>query len=697
MSASKSAKPNKQHGNANPARPSSSASNRRDQVYDTFNVALDVTANIAEGSDILAPLKAVCRATKSILEVMQAIESNKEEWADLTRRLTEYISTFEEQITLLESYPQSGRPISKAFTRHLERYVELLKDIHSTVVNLREKRSRSKLSLLTGFSKFKIDVEEIRKFNRDIEDRHRQLMSALSIFIAAHVQALERNADASTILQLPTVAFIASSVHRTCLNGTREAVLQMIGRWANDTTSEKPIFWLCDIAGSGKSTVAMSAVETWQKEGVLGGRFFFSMASSEGSTTDKFCSTIARDLVHYIPELTPHVAESMKQNPAFMRSSLEEQFRTLVTGPLHHRQQHVILVIDAVDECKSGSHRKEILEVLSGAVRENKNLKILMTSRPDPIIEEVLGPLSIKSKMEGRLHDSSHRDNVNDIAVYVHGSLGEVLSEDKKQKLVEKANGLFIWASTACRLLTSKTSFSSPEDTYDRLISMEQTGAIDDVYDLVLERTDPEHRSVMCTMLALLLAAFEPLTLDDLNDILKHNRMRGSAKALVQNLGSILASDATTNLIQFRHPTIVEYLRRRSIAPSVGSNKVHVNITNAHGQAASWCLNRLKLPTEGLKFNICQIESSFYLNRQIPDLDARISKSIPRRLRYASFHWLFHVAETNEKGRSMLRKELQHAIQVPRVFYWMEVLSLTGGVSRAIDGLRALTRHAGKA
>ncbi|CAG7850330.1 SubName: Full=Related to WD40-repeat protein (Notchless protein) {ECO:0000313/EMBL:CCA73885.1} [Serendipita indica DSM 11827] len=333
MSTHKSSKSKKRHRNVNSSASSSSIqaqTRQRAQVYDTANIVLDVTANIAEGSDILAPLKAVCRATKSILEVMRAIESNKEEWIDLTRRLKEYMSTFEEQIASFETYSQAERVIGEALNRPLNHYIELLRDIHSTVVDLREKRSRSKLSLLKGFSRVKVDSEEIRKLNRDVEDRHRQLMSALGLFTASRVQAIERSV---AILQLPTVAFVASSVHRLCLEGTREAVLQTIWNWANDSASDKPIFWLCDIAGSGKSTVAMSAVESWRKKGVLGGRFFFSMASSEGSTTDKFCSTIARDLVQYIPELIPHVAGAVKQNPSFMRSSLGEQLQILVTDP----------------------------------------------------------------------------------------------------------------------------------------------------------------------------------------------------------------------------------------------------------------------------------------------------------------------------------------------------------------------------
>ncbi|CCA75993.1 related to WD40-repeat protein (notchless protein) [Serendipita indica DSM 11827] len=704
MSARKSDKARKPHtgislsGSSSFARGSPS---RREKLYDTTNIGLDVVANIAEGSDILAPLKAACRTTKSILEVIQATENNREEWNNLTERLKGYMSALEEQLSVFETYPPEHRAVDKAFISPLIGYIEFLEDMHDVVVNMKQKRSHSKLGFLKAFTKVKLDAGEILKFSQGIDDRHKQFMGALSLFTALHVQDIERDAkailkklDESAILQLPLASFVASSVHTTCLEGTRQAVLQTISHWAEDDVSDKPIFWLCDIAGSGKSTVAMSAAALWKAEKTLGGQFFFSMSNSEASSTEKFCSTMARELAHHMPDLAPHIVEAVTQNPAIMRSSFEEQFRTLITGPLRQRQQRVILTIDAIDECRSGSQRKELLDTLATATQEIANLKIFITSRPDPVIEAVLQPLSKKAKLQDRLHDANQPDNINDIAVFVTQSLDGVLSHEKMQRLVAKANGLFIWASTACRMLTSKTNLSSSDHIYDRLVSMNQPGAIDDVYDLVFERTEPEQYAVMRAMLALLLAAFEPLTVHDLDDLLKHSGVHGSADALVRNLGSVLAEDPATNLIQFRHPTLVEYLRRRSIAPKGDhTNKLYIDVANAHGQIASWCLKRLKSRNEGLRFNICRIESSFYLNRQISDLERRISEFIPRKLRYASFHWPFHLSETIDTWRRTLKNEVQHVTKVPHVLCWIEILSITGGVPRAIAGLRAITRY----
>ena len=122
----------------------------------------------------------------------QTIDDNREEWTDLTRRLGEYKSSIENQIELVKKYPLTdGAVVDEAFSRPLNRYVEyvklphplqcvdrsrLLEEFQSTVDKQMNKRSRSGLAAWTKIRKVKIAAGLIRKFNQDLEDRHRQLM-----------------------------------------------------------------------------------------------------------------------------------------------------------------------------------------------------------------------------------------------------------------------------------------------------------------------------------------------------------------------------------------------------------------------------------------------------------------------------------------------------------------------------------------
>ena len=115
---------------------------------------------------------------------------------DLTRRLDEYMSALENQLESFEEYPPEERVVDDAFRRPLDHYVKsvkilalllcayqyrFLEELHSNLANHRHKRRRGGLAAVGRIQNVKIDAGVIRKFNRDIEDRHRQFMVRASL------------------------------------------------------------------------------------------------------------------------------------------------------------------------------------------------------------------------------------------------------------------------------------------------------------------------------------------------------------------------------------------------------------------------------------------------------------------------------------------------------------------------------------
>ncbi|KAF8225376.1 hypothetical protein L208DRAFT_1227856, partial [Tricholoma matsutake] len=60
----------------------------------------------------------------------------------------------------------------------------------------------------------------------------------------------------------------------TCQPETRTRVLEEIRSWADSTTTT-PICWLSGPAGTGKTTVAHTIAEEYNKRGRLAATFFF--------------------------------------------------------------------------------------------------------------------------------------------------------------------------------------------------------------------------------------------------------------------------------------------------------------------------------------------------------------------------------------------------------------------------------------
>ncbi|CAG7855067.1 SubName: Full=Related to archipelago beta form (F-box-WD40 repeat protein) {ECO:0000313/EMBL:CCA76170.1} [Serendipita indica DSM 11827] len=146
-----------------------------DKLMDTANIFLEFTANIAEASDVLGPLKAACKATQTVIGIIQGVKNNREDWSEIIQRLQDYLSAIEEQITLLKGENTSG-PLDEAFSRPLTRYVKHLEDLHKRIVDRTEQQRSKSLGRFAEISTIKIDAGDIQKFNRDIEAQHRQFM-----------------------------------------------------------------------------------------------------------------------------------------------------------------------------------------------------------------------------------------------------------------------------------------------------------------------------------------------------------------------------------------------------------------------------------------------------------------------------------------------------------------------------------------
>ena len=109
------------------------------------------------------------------------------------------------------------------------------------------------------------------------------------------------------------------------------------------------------------------------------------------------------------------------------------------------------IILDALDECpvmsSIPSPREEVLELVEDLVRLHPpNLHICVTSRPEPDIQIVLGPLTERPVS---LHDESGQkeDNANFVSSSVHSDrmMGRWREEDRElvvKTLSEKAEGM---------------------------------------------------------------------------------------------------------------------------------------------------------------------------------------------------------------------------------------------------------------
>jgi hypothetical protein len=185
-------------------------------------------------------------------------------------------------------------------------------------------------------------------------------------------------------------------------------------------------------------------------------------------------------------------------------------------------------------------------------------------------------------------------------------------------------------------------------------------------------------RATIIKVLQAILAAVTPLSITTIDAILGIETTRH----VVESLSSVLnvTVDGPVHLL---HPTFREFLEDKEV-----SGTFHVILTDAHKMLAKGCLAVMK---KQLQFNICRLESSFYLNKDIPDLTDRISRFVSKELQYGCLYWPDHIIRSekrtpNEEVSYALCGILENAYPL----YWIEVISALGMVSNAFLNLQNL-------
>ena len=87
---------------------------------------------------------------------------------------------------------------------------------------------------------------------------------------------------------------------------------------------------------------------------------------------------------------------------------------------------------------------------------------------------------------------------------------------------------------------------------------------------------------------------------------------------------------------------------------------------------------------QSLRFNICNLESSFVLDEKVTDLAKRIERAISPELFYACRYWGDHlVSAASLKG---VQAALE-AFLCYRLLFWMEVLNLSNCIGAGASTL----------
>ncbi|KAF8549973.1 hypothetical protein OG21DRAFT_521830 [Imleria badia] len=345
-----------------------------------------------------------------------------------------------------------------------------------------------------------------------------------------------------------------------CLLGTRESFLRDIYDILNNPDEHAPrVCLLTGVAGSGKSTVAHSIAQLYDKQKQLGSSFFFSRTDIVNRNQKNLFSTIARDLSDHDPQYKSALWGIVKEGRALRTSTCPiEQIERFIIEPGKelHPVKPLVVVIDGLDESGDQASRKALLNTISQKIANDTlptfHLRFLITARAeeDIIASFPPGPRIVRKLMEDIPQEIVDRDVERFIhhALRLHFDFKSPADKARCQDLVSHSQQLFQWASAACGFINGYHDFSgfSPSQRLDKILQADDTDStgsclLDHLYLTILSElftsgeTQARFRMVMAT--GTVLALDEPLPLTS------HSLLRGGDPQIrpsMKVLGSLL-------------------------------------------------------------------------------------------------------------------------------------------------------------
>ncbi|KZV76502.1 hypothetical protein PENSPDRAFT_731104 [Peniophora sp. CONT] len=452
---------------------------------------------IRDGSDMCLPLKAACVGVVEVMELVDRVRDVTDDLAELSKRI-------ESLVRILDRYDPkvAGNPTPDVIQQRLEGIATALNLIKSTI---EVKSGRRTFQRYLQSSK---DVLEVKKLFRCVaqlvENINVDVMLSVeteAIRIRQGVDKLLRLAMLDKLRHVPDAGFHAQD-GRGCMTNTRVDILRDLYSWGSNPRGRK-IYWLCGMAGTGKSAIAWSACDFFRENGLLAGSFFCSRtAAITKADVKRIVPTLAHAYAEANALFEQALFEELNRDLDTASKAIDRQTRQLLRGPLSDVYKAtpgmlpVVFVIDALDECSDPSATETLLRELI-TVAPHIPAKFLLTSRPELHLRRQLESLKTFARIV-KLHDLDHDVVQADIEIFISNRLSEmrqsqpdvVFPQDwptriDAERLASRSGILFIYASTALEYVR--------KDPVQRLANLiadsagrPMTKHLDDMYNQVL-------------------------------------------------------------------------------------------------------------------------------------------------------------------------------------------------------------------
>ncbi|CAE6429974.1 unnamed protein product [Rhizoctonia solani] len=401
---------------------------------------------------------------------------------------------YEELATTLSAMVDSLRQCTNSILMS-DSMLNIIFSLERQAMEMREKLSQVEDR---GFRDASASEEELLRYYRRVQSLFQQLQINASLSTWGIMNTQLTNSRLEGLNPVKPAAYDSSLStevsRRGCTEGTRTEVLAGLNDWLDDPTSAS-IYWMNGMAGTGKTTIAYTFCEQVEKRRQLAASFFCTRNAVDCRNTSRILPTIAYQLARYSIPYQSALCQVLGQNPDIGSKHVLKQFELLLKDPLQQTKASMpgslVVVIDALDECKDRNGVEFILEVLlryTGHVP----LKFLITGRPEPEIYNKMR-LHDQSRAAIHLHDIEKSLVRADVELYLNEELAFMSpSQIEIEQLSLRSGSLFIYAATLVRYIIYGKHIANPRQRLKSVLSLtaeptKKHAEIDALYTAVLE------------------------------------------------------------------------------------------------------------------------------------------------------------------------------------------------------------------
>lgn len=446
-------------------------------------------------------------------------------------------------------------------------------------------------------------------------------------------------------------------------------------RWGDDPQSK--LLWIKGDPGKGKTMLLCGIIdELNEKEpGVCLSYFFCQATEARLNNATAVLRGLIYLLVEQLPSLISYVRKKHDHNNSW------EALSQILTAMLNDPSLNgAILIIDALDECKTNRHQ------LLDFIIQPSPVKWIVSSRNLPDIGEMLKSVKQKVTLDLELNTDSINKAVSTYIGYNVDQRARTHRYDKQERdtvnayLTSNADGTFLWVASVCQELAHSGSIGKRNPlarlkAFPRGLKTLYVQMVDQIEDL-------EDAGPCKELLAVASVVYRPITLDEVKILAESlaNTDRDDLERIIELCGSFLTLQG--GVVYFVHQSARDFLRNQAsdrILPS--------GIAHQHDALFSRLLKAL----------LAVLRNDIYgLNNPGVFLDHSSSPILGplAAIRYSCVHWVDHLVHSHSTKRTNNNRLHNGGIVDnfirQKYLHWLESLSLLRSMQEGVIAVHKL-------